>query len=201
MPSERRGLGRPIRIALLSALLLLGVNACSAVMGGGAAVALITIGALTSHCYDYLDVSVFDDQGRKTCAARVTAESGSDQFELKSCYYAPLTDGRWTLRASLPGFPDATSTVQVEHTNDCTRHVQSVELTLNSAGATPPRNAPISSPIAPIPALPPAPSAPAAPQPSSAPAPSAQPPASVPAPDHSASPPVGVFPTQTDATQ
>ena len=65
-------------------------------------------------------MTVLDAEGRKTCAATVTASNGKSQFELASCYYTPLSDGRWTLRASLPGFPDAVSTVVVEHEHDCT---------------------------------------------------------------------------------
>lgn len=152
-------------------------------------VGVLAIGALTSHCYDYLDVTVFDGQGRKTCAATVTAKNGGDHFELTSCYYAPLTDGVWTLSASLPGYADAITTVPVEHANDCTRHVQSVELSLNAPGSAPASRAPIlpPAPAPPVPALPPATAPVSAPIPN--PTPSA-PPAS------SAVTPVGVFPEQ-----
>ena len=126
-----------MRGVLLSALLLAATNACSAVVGGGVAIAVVAVGALTSHCYDYVDVTVYDGHGRKTCAAKVTATNGGDQFELQSCYYAPLTDGRWTLRASQPGLVDSVTTLDVAHARDCTRHVQSVELTLASPGAAP----------------------------------------------------------------
>ena len=105
--------------------------ACTPIIGGGVLLGVIAIGALTSHCYDYLDVTVFDGQGRRTCTATVTARNGGDHFELTSCYYAPLTDGVWTLSAALPGYPDAITTVAVDHAEDCTRHVQSVELSLN----------------------------------------------------------------------
>lgn len=125
---------------------------------------VVAIAALTSHCYDYLDLTVFDAQGRKTCAATVTASTDGDHFELGSCYYAPLTDGVWTLRAALPGYKDATTTVPVEHAHDCARHVQSVELTMNplqplaSPGSAPAIRPDLAPPAAPV--LPPAPPAP-----------------------------------------
>ncbi len=203
MFSERRGSGRRFAGALALALLVPSLTACAPAVGGGVLVAVVAIGALTSHCYDYIDVSVYDPLGRRTCAATVTATNGGDQFELKSCYYAPLTDGHWSIRASLPGLPDAVSTVDVEHENDCTRHVQSLELTLNTPGTRP------ALPLPPSPddrrALPPPPAAPPAlPPPSASPpavsASSAPPaPAAAPAapPAGSSTPPsVGVFPDQ-----
>ena len=116
-------------------LVLLVSSACTPIVAGAVLIGLVGVGALTSRCYDYLDVAVFDADGHKTCAATVTASNGASRFELTSCYYAPLTDGRWTLRASLPGFSDALSTVEVEHAHDCTRHVQTVELTMKRTGA------------------------------------------------------------------
>jgi hypothetical protein len=170
------------------------LSACAPAVGGGVLVGVVAIGALTAHCYDYLDVTVFDGQGRKTCAATVTARNGGDHFELSSCYYAPLTDGVWTLSASLPGYPDSVTTVPVEHTNDCTRHVQSVELSLNPPGGAPAARAPLAIPAQPSPPeLPPPPAAPTtlAPAPVTPPAASAQPAAP---PASSAATPVGVFP-------
>ncbi|HEY3668915.1 MAG TPA: hypothetical protein VGL19_23120, partial [Polyangiaceae bacterium] len=134
MFSDRRGLGQQIRTAILCAALVPTLSACAPAVGGAVVASVVTIAALTSHCYDYLDVTVFDEHGRKTCAATVTARNGGDHFELSSCYYAPLTDGVWTLTASLPGRAAAVTTVPVEHANDCTRHVQSVELSLNAPG-------------------------------------------------------------------
>jgi hypothetical protein len=183
-----RGLGRQIRRAVLwvaCAALIPTLASCAPAAGGAVLVGIIGIGALTSHCYDYLDVTVFDARGRKTCAATVTARNGGEHFELSSCYYAPLTDGVWTLSASLPGYPDAITTVPVEHANDCTRHVQSVELTLNAPGSASVLRAPVSLPVPPPAPPAPVPAAPAALVPS--PAPTA-PPAS------SAVTPVGVFP-------
>ena len=139
MLADRRVKGRRVHGAIWFLVLALALNAlsgCTAVAGGGVVAVLVGISALTSHCYDYLDVTVLDAQGRKTCAATVTAsrDNSSEHFELESCYYTPLTDGHWTLRASMPGSTDALSAVVVEHKDDCTRHVESVELTLNAAG-------------------------------------------------------------------
>jgi hypothetical protein len=166
---------------------------------------LVAVGALTSRCYDYLDVTVLDADGRKTCTATVTASNGKNQFELGSCYYAPLTDGRWTLRASLPGFPDAVSKVQVEHAHDCIRNVQTVELTLNRAGAQPATKPTIISPPAvslpsssatpPALALPTASAVPAAAPTATA----STPPASAP-PGDSATPSSGTPPDQSETS-
>ena len=199
MRRDERGLGRQIRRAALwaaCAAFIPTLGACAPAAGGAVLVGIVGIGVLTSHCYDYLDVTVFDAQGRKTCAATVTARNGGDHFELSSCYYAPLTDGVWTLSASLPGYPDASTTVPVEHANDCTRHVQSVELTLNAPGTAPAAHAPISLPVPPplplpLPLPPPPPPAPVPAAPVTVPIPGAQP---APPPASSAVTPVGVFP-------
>jgi hypothetical protein len=198
MFTERRGLQGGARRGLLGLACLLMIptlGACAPVAGGAVVASVVAIAALTSHCYDYLDLTVFDGQGRKTCAATVNASTDGDHFELGSCYYAPLTDGVWTLRATLPGYKDATTTVAVEHAQGCARHVQSVELTLYPvqplAG---PSAAPQILPNSPPPAattLPPGPP-PAAP---SAGVTAPTPPASASAvPGASAAPPLGVFP-------
>jgi len=187
-------------------LLTLGLSACTPVFGGIALLGVISVGALTSRCYDYVDVTVLDADGRKTCAARVTASKGKSQFDFPSCYSAPLTDGQWTLRASLAGAADAVSNITVDHTHDCTRYVQSLELTLHRVDSASPRPA-ATSPAVPVPVAPPAPSSPAAtptttatagatPPPVAAPSAPGAPPSTSPsvAPMPSATPPVGVFP-------
>ncbi|MEI9938896.1 MAG: hypothetical protein WDO69_16890 [Pseudomonadota bacterium] len=168
-------------------------SACAPLVGGAVLIGLVGVGVLSSRCYDYLDVTVLDPDGRKTCAATVTATNGGNRFELDSCYYAALTDGHWTLRASLPGVPDALSTVEVDHEHDCARNVQTVELTLNrtvgkSALPPPPASAlppPATRPPSVIPTTPPPPAA--IPSAAGSPAPSAL-------PADSAAPSVGVFP-------
>jgi len=176
-----------------SAVLLLGVGACTPLVGGAALLGVISIGALTSRCYDYLDVTVLDAEGRKTCAARVTASRGSSHFDLSSCYYASLTDGRWNLRASLPGLADAVTSVEVSHPHDCTRYVQSVELTLKQPALT--RSTAPAVPSAAPPATPPLSPA-ASPSATPGPEPAATPPNATSAapPMTSAAPSVGVFP-------
>jgi hypothetical protein len=135
MRSDKRGRQAWIRHVLGAGLLLAGLNSCTAVAGGAALLGAVSIGVLTSRCYDYVDVTVLDAEGRKTCAATVTASKGNSRFELPSCYYGALTDGQWTLRASLAGSTDAVAQVQVDHPHDCTRYVQTLELTLNRTGA------------------------------------------------------------------
>lgn len=146
MRSNNRGRAAVLRGAFSALFLLAGLNACASVAGGAALLGAVGLAALTSRCYDYVDVTVLDAEGRKTCAATVTANNGKSQFELPPCYNASLTDGRWTLRASLPGSRDATTTVVVDHEHDCTRYVQSVELTLNRADAPTQTRPPFSVP-------------------------------------------------------
>lgn len=198
MQRDNRGFRGSLRQVFIGALLTVGLTACTPVAGGIALVGLVSLGVLTSRCYDYVDVTVLDAEGRKTCDAIVTAQKGKSQLELTSCYYASLTDGRWTLRATLPGSSAAVTTINVEHPHDCTRSVQSVELTLHRAEA--PRPTPLAP--APTPAQPPTAPPAAAPPPIAPPSSSAPPtppttdgPApSNPSPVSSAVPPVGVFP-------
>lgn len=194
MTSDRRGRSG-LSWGAFGVVLAIGLSACVPLWGGVAVLGLVSISALTSRCYDYLDATVLDADGRKTCAATVTASIGGSQFELPSCYAAPLTDGHWTLRASLPGFSDAISNVEVEHAHDCTRHVQTVELTLNRTGSPPTVKPTLPAP--PAVALPPA-TVPAPPL-----SPSSIPPAVDPAAAgsaNSAQPPVGVFPDQPETS-
>ncbi|HEY2408927.1 MAG TPA: hypothetical protein VGI10_23140 [Polyangiaceae bacterium] len=138
--------------------LVLTLGSCVSGIGVGVAAGVLGIALLTHQCYDYLDVTVYDGAGRNTCAAEVFAEKGSSSLRLTSCYYTPLSDGTWTLRARYPGVPDVTSTVIVEHPSGCTAHVQSAALTLG-AGPVPPA----APPFAPAPyGLPPPPPPPPA---------------------------------------
>ena len=208
MPSERRFKGWRRRMTrrgfagVILAFVLGALSACSVVAGGGVAVALIGISALTTQCYDYLDVTVLDSNGRKTCAATVTASraKSSEHFELESCFYTPLSDGHWTLRATLAGNADAVSELDVEHKDDCTRHTQSVELTL---GASSVQRVPR---FTSVPATPAVSSAPASsvfpPQVNAAPSASSATPLSGAAGAENSgaagAPPIGVFPNQPE---
>jgi len=209
MPSSYWGLTYLARWALGATLLILSSTTCTPLVGGAALIGVVAVGAATSRCYDYLDVTVLDADGRKTCAATVTVSDGGSPSELTSCYYAPLTDGRWTLRASLAGFTDAVSTVEVDHSHDCTRHVQTVELTLNRIGAPPapaqrilppPRMPAEPTPVTPAQPPPASPSAstPVPPVAASTTAPGASATSAVPA--SSAEPPRGVFPDRSETS-
>lgn len=159
-------------------LLLGATGGCTAAVGGGVLLAAVGTFALTSQCYDYLDVTVYDPNGRKTCDAIVTATSSTgSELELTSCYYTPLSNGNWTLRARLPGFPDVSSQVQVDNRKECIHHVQRMELSIAAHAATTPN---VSVPL-----------------------PSASPPSAPVAPDSAASggaPPTNAFPDQGDST-
>jgi hypothetical protein len=172
---ERRGLafGRLAKwIVGGSALLLTG---CASVAGAGIGAGLLALGFITHECYEHVDIKVIDGvTGNKICDAKVTAEQDGDVDTLGSCYYAPLTEGRWNLTATLPGRPPAKTSLLVAESEGCEPVVASVVLTIPPApGAAPP--AP--PPFAPVPAAPPpAPAPPAA----APPPPSALPPAAAP---------------------
>lgn len=147
-------------------------SGCTAAAGG--AVLLVGAGAaaLVRGCYDHISISVYDGgAGHVTCDATVTATRDGDTVELRPCYHASLTEGTWQLRASRPGYVDATSTVVVLPSDECSRYVQSVELWLapvgSQGGAAQVVTPPAVSPPTAVPSPPSAPAPePAAPQPS-----------------------------------
>lgn len=192
MRSSKMGRLELARSVFAATFLVVGLSACTPLAGGAALIGVVAIGALTSRCYDYIDVTVLDADGRKTCAATVTATKGKSQFELTSCYYASLTDGQWTLRASQPGAVDAWTTLQVDHAHDCSRSVQSLELTLKRPGAALPTPVVPPSPTPARSTLPPPPPPPPVEQPPGASSPSIEPPSAAPA--TSATPSPGVLP-------
>lgn len=201
MRSNNRGLSALIRGAGSALLLMATLTACTSIAGGAALLGAIGIAALTSRCYDYVDVVVFDADGRKTCNATVTAKKGNSEFTLPPCYNASLTDGLWTLRASLPGSADARTTVLVDHAHDCTRYVQSVELSLHRADMPPPAPRPFPSPPSAAPLATDAALSPALPSAQPAAPASASPPIEPTAsPTASSTPPVGVFPDSPPPT-
>src|SRR5579885_784263 len=75
-----------VRLGALAGLSLT-LASCASVAGAGVVVGLIGLGALTHKCYDYIDVTVYDAAGRRTCNAEVFAEQGDDSMRLTSCYY------------------------------------------------------------------------------------------------------------------
>jgi hypothetical protein len=212
MPGRARRLTRcAVRLVALSGLALT-LTSCASAIGVVAVVGVVGVGLLTHKCYDYLDVTVYDSTGRTTCNAEVLAEQNGDSVHLTSCYYTPLGDGTWTLRARYPGMPDVTSTVIVDHSSGCVGHVQSATLTLAApiprvlpapssyelppppppppAQAAPPLRSVSPPPAAPAPTAPGTAPAPATPP---VPAPTAAPPAPAP-PATSSKPPSAAFP-------
>ncbi|HEY6079228.1 MAG TPA: hypothetical protein VIW29_10520 [Polyangiaceae bacterium] len=170
------------RLVLAGAVLAL-TTGCAMGVGAAAGGALLVAGILSYECYDYVTITVIDEAtGDKTCAAKVTVtEDGSEQ-ELGSCYYAPLTEGHWTVRAALPGRPAVTTSVDVTDSKGCQPSVSTILLTIPAPGATSgPRRLVPAGPASPAPpaspATAPAPAAPPAPTPEVPSAPSPAPPA------------------------
>ncbi len=193
---------------------------CAAGIGVGVGAALITVGIITHECYEYVNITVIDGAtGARTCNAHVTAQRGtSSPDDLGSCYYAPLTDGKWTIRATLPQRAPAESTIEVKAPESCEPAVATIVITIPAPGgpvaprplvpapalAPPPVPAassaapPATAPEPPIPTPTPTSSSSAAPAPPSAAPPPAGPPASAlpPAPPAPPSGPVQRFPDQ-----
>jgi hypothetical protein len=118
------------------AVLVTSTTGCAIGFGAAAGGALIAAGALAHECYDYTSVTVIDGAtGQKTCAAEVTATADGSQQALGSCYSAPLTEGRWTLSAKLPGREAATTTLEVED-EGCQHTVSTVWLIVPAPHAT-----------------------------------------------------------------
>ena len=193
--------GRWLAVGVLCAGVGLGATGCTAAAGAGVAAVAIGAAIATSECYGYVDVLVTDGvTGGRACDANVSATRDDDVVPFTSCFYAPLTEGRWKLAVEKPGYQSVTSEIHVDPQEHCERVVHYVSVRLDSLTAppatdwgAPPPIAPASSPpaaAAPTAAPPPAtsasPVAPASPAPvapETAPAPAA------PAPAGSAPPP------------
>ncbi len=140
---------------------------CVAGAGAAVGVGLIGVGIVTYECYQYAQITVIDGAtGKQTCDAEVKAIQDGDEEVLTSCYHAPLTAGKWTLRAELPGRKAATTSFEVP--DGCDHTVSTFVLTIPAPGAAP-------GPQPLLPAPPPAPTP--APAPTLAPAPTVAPPA------------------------
>jgi hypothetical protein len=200
---------RRARLATILTLAVL-LPSCTSAIGVGVVVVATGAAVLAADCSDFIDITVRDVSGGRTCDATVIAVKGDEQVEILPCYHARLGEGVWQIRASLPGRADAMTTLKLERGEQCGRTVQSIELWLQPPGYTPsPPFAPPSvappppPPVAPPPAtLPPPPPAPTtAPPPASTAPPPAQPPPPPTAPTPSAAPP-GPGPTKRfpDAT-
>jgi hypothetical protein len=184
------------RLATILSLAVL-LPSCTSAIGVGVVVVATGAAVLAADCSDFIDITVRDVSGGRTCDATVTAIKGDERVEIQPCYHARLGEGVWQIQASLPGRAAAMTTLKLERGEECGRTVQSIELWLQPVGYVPsPPSAPPTvapPPTAPPPpaALPPPPPAPsAAPPPTStAPAPAQPPPPPPAAPTPSAAPP------------
>lgn len=158
-----RPVGRWLAIGMLCAGASLGATGCTAAAGAGVAAVAIGAAIATSECYGYVDVLVTDGvTGSRACDANVSAARGDDVVPFTSCFYAPLTEGRWKLAVEKPGYQSVTSEIHVDPQEHCERVVHYVSVRLDSLTA-PPSNAwevrPVTAPAAPAAAAPRAPAA------------------------------------------
>lgn len=213
-PSDRTVFGKASRTSLLLVGLVSSLAvSCNAAIGAGAVLVLGGAGYLASQCYDRVRVRVFDrTTGTAGCEASVFVSDGQSERELRPCYNAALTAGKWTLTARRPGYVTASTEIVVpEHEGSCPSYTHTVEFMLRREGepadaakVTPPPArpaAPASAPAgdldtppsrivpAPLPGVPtrsfepvPAPPAPAPAPPPPAPSAPAPSPAPAPAP-------------------
>lgn len=164
-----RPVGRWLAIGILGAGVSLGATGCTAAAGAGVAAVAVGAAIATSECYGYVDVLVTDGvTGGRACDANVSAARGDDVVPFTSCFYAPLTEGRWKLAVEKPGYQSVTSEIHVDPQEHCERVVHYVSVRLDSLTAPPP-NAWDSAPT--LPAAAPAPTpTPASATPTTAPA-------------------------------
>src|SRR5262245_29348492 len=114
--------GRWLAIGLLCAGTSLGVTGCTAAAGAGVAAVAIGAAIATSECYGYVDVLVTDGvTGGRACDASVSAARDDEVVPFTSCFYAPLTEGRWKLAVEKPGYQSVTSEIQVDPQEHCER--------------------------------------------------------------------------------
>jgi hypothetical protein len=191
-----------------------GLVGCDAAVIGGA-VAVLGAGAafLSAQCYDQVSVHVRDEQGRRTCDARVSISSDGSARSLRPCYHASLTEGHYRLSAQQEGYvPTEVEFAIPRHEGSCPHYTHTIELSLRRigtpaqsgfvrprapapvepAGSRPRTNVPAPIPAPPA-AAPPAAPAPAAPAPAPAPPAPANPPAD-PGPPSASFPPAAPAP-------
>jgi len=87
---------------------------------------------IEGECYQDLSVTVIDDRtGGKVCDARVTLLNSDGETEvLEDCYQASLLEGRYRLRASMPGRKAATTFLEVPDLSACKPSTSTVMLTI-----------------------------------------------------------------------
>lgn len=148
---------------------------CAAAAGAGVAVAALGAAVATSECYGYVDVLVTEaTTGTRQCDATVNARQGDSVVPFRSCFYAPLTKGKWQLSVDKPGYESVKSEIQINPEDNCRRIVHHVSVRLDSLNA-PPR-APFGDAAEPS-QLPTPPQAPPPPPPATPAPPKAEPPA------------------------
>jgi hypothetical protein len=120
--------------SLGAALLLISCSGCSVAIGAATGLVLIGVGALTSGCYDHVEVGVRDARGVPLCDAEVIAVQGDDEVELTPCFSTALSAGNWQIQARY-GQATAVSQLSIPEERECGRTVYRIELTLAAAQA------------------------------------------------------------------
>jgi hypothetical protein len=125
-------------MTLSVAVLALGVASCNAAVGGGLVVLLGGVGVLASQCYDRVRVRVRDPEtGLRTCDADVTVvDADGSSRQLRSCYSAALTAGKWRIVARQEGYVASATDFEIqERDGACPNYTHTVELSLRREGA------------------------------------------------------------------
>jgi hypothetical protein len=190
IPSRR---GRALGVVLVTSAI--GIVGCAAAAGAGVGAVAVGAAIATSQCYGYVDVLVMDGStGNRACDADVSAVRGDEVVPFNSCFYAPLTEGRWRLNVTKPGYQSVTSDIVVETRDKCERVVHQVSIRLDSLTAPPPSLDQLPPPVPRPSQLPPA--APAMAPTTPTPAPTTPTPAPTTSPSApSEPPPAGLHPS------
>ena len=119
-----------VRLASILGLAVL-LPSCTSVVGLVIVAGVAAGGVLAADCSDFIDITVRDVTGSRTCEATVTATQNDEQEQVMPCYHARLADGAWRIRASLPGRAGHVHGPHDQTRGECGRTVQSVELWLS----------------------------------------------------------------------
>lgn len=125
-----------VPLVLIAAFGSLLAASCNAAIGGGAIVLLGGAGYLASQCYDRVRVRVYDRAtGVASCDADVFVSDGESERELRPCYNAALTEGKWTLIARRPGYVTTSTEIVIpEHEGRCPSYTHTVEFVMRREG-------------------------------------------------------------------
>ncbi|MEY2932222.1 MAG: hypothetical protein RL033_2971 [Pseudomonadota bacterium] len=127
----------PLRLILLTALGA-GALGCNVAIGGGVVALAGGAGILAAQCYDQVRIRVRDERGVRTCDALVSVSSEGSESELRPCYHASLTEGRYRVRAQRAGYLPAEVELDIpERKGACPHYTRSVEFTLRRPGERP----------------------------------------------------------------